>query len=990
MTSNFKKLLIIVIMFFSGFCSLVYEVLWSRHLALIFGSTAYAHALIFALFFIGLAAGYYYWGKSSKTVTNNLRFYSYLEIFIGLVAMISPFILKFLFLTPLPFLVKGLLSTALILSSTFAMGGTLLFLIKYMTHSSPILSRSIALVYFVNSMGAAIGAFVSGFYFISTFGLISPLYGVGAFNIVLGLLAISISREKSETISMANDSQQLKPSEALHVPTARNLLYLLIFCSGFSAITYELLWIRVLTIVLGGSSYSLSVMLSAFIAGTAVGSAVISRTHFKSPIKVLALAQLGVSLSLLLSLPFYDRLPFYFAILMQFFEPTESSFYWFELSKFLFCFILMIIPCIFIGMTLPLASSLGGASPKKEHSIGMIFSINTIGNVLSALLSGLVLLPVLGIKNLFLLGIALNLFAGQFFYWYHFKKSKIFLALNSIAVLIILSIIPKWDLIALSSNNFRKKVGTAVKNTDFMEYAKQKPFQSVLFYEDDPHASVAIFAKKKGASLIINGKPDGSLYGDLSTQILLGQLPFLLGPQAQKVLIIGLGTGITAGSTLSHDVERVDTVEISPAVIAGAKFFSENNNNVLSDPRSTIHNMDANKFFDKNQRQYDLIISEPSNPWLAGVGNLFSREFYGLVKNHLSDSGVFAQWFHLYEMSDSVFQVFIRTFLSVFPDASIWRLGQNDILLIGGKSSLSIDASKIETSFKNKNVLNNLKLIGINKVSSLLYLQLGSYKDLKDIAGTGPVNSLYNPIIEYEAPKSLYLKSFPDSISKLTKTTVLPHQNSAFYLQSFLKQKNRDLTYEDYLNIVRYLVKEVQPILLENTLNEWLKLYPGDKNILYVLRQFNAIKYGKEPPLEKLEEFLKKDPQNLNYLKQITGHLFNDIQTQKDKIQAAIKLSAYLEQMLALSPDQEKVKIYMAQAKVFAVQDKNKQALQSAKKGLSSAYKYNGKLTQSILHYELGKLYFESREFKKAKTELMKSVELNSQNNAAINLLKRL
>jgi spermidine synthase len=327
-----------------------------------------------------------------------------------------------------------------------------------------------------------------------------------------------------------------------------------------------------------------------------------------------------------------------------------------------------------------------------------------------------------------------------------------------VGLFLVIFSLPSWDKLILSSGQFRNR--QIAQYRSYEDYRRDVHKQSLLFYKDDKDATVTVVKGRDGdLYLKVNGKTDASSRGDLPTQLLLAHVPLLLKPDANQVLVVGLGSGITAGSALRHPLERLDLVEISAGVVEAAKFFQDHNYHALQDPRLHLHLEDANTFLRLAPRRYDVIISEPSNPWIVGIGNLFSVEFYREARQHLSEGGLLAQWFHTYEMDDNTLRLILRTFASVFEHVTLWKTLSEDILILGSSSPNPLNFSRVSERFDLEQVREDLQRIEITSLPTLLSLQIASDATVRKMAGRGRLNEDYYPILEYEAPKAFFLGS---------------------------------------------------------------------------------------------------------------------------------------------------------------------------------------------------------------------------------------
>jgi spermidine synthase len=410
-------------------------------------------------------------------------------------------------------------------------------------------------------------------------------------------------------------------------------------------------------------------------------------------------------------------------------------------------------------MTLPLAVRL--ARPGGDElggRVGGVFAANTAGNVLGAF-AGLLLLPRLGIEGVLFWGAAAHWLIGIFVLrraWPMPAARRRALALGGLAALACYRVwLPGWDLRILSNGSFRIKSP--------LPFSGEAQFRGIFSewrlpsYRDDREATVSVLRYPSGIlSLRVNGKADASTGPDMKTQVLLGEIPLLLKPDARRALVVGWGSGMTAGSMLRHPLERLDAVELIPAVAQASRFFTRENGGVLDDRRLSLSLEDAKTFLARSGPRYDLIVSEPSNTWMAGVGDLFSQEFYAQARARLGPGGLMAQWFHIYEMNDELFAVVLRTFRSSFAHATIWRVDDSDILLVGAQAPLRPDFGAMRLAFLRPEVRQDLGRVGMRDLAAVLSLQSAGEETVAALAGTGPLNRELRPILEYEAPKAFF------------------------------------------------------------------------------------------------------------------------------------------------------------------------------------------------------------------------------------------
>jgi spermidine synthase len=778
-----RKSIFAILFIVSGAAGLIYQIVWFKYLGLFLGNTTHAQMIVLATFLGGLAAGNYVIGKRADALKNPARFYSLLEIGIGLYCLLYPQLsvgLGELFLriagnysidstSFLFYFFRFLLAALLLFIPTFAMGGTLPSLSKFFVDDLKFARRDTAVLYFLNSFGAVIGVLLAGFFLIKLFGLPTTIYATAVVNLFIGLvgLIVSLNYKSDET----KNEVFLNSSEQHEISFTKTTMFLVVATagsSGLAALLYEMVWVRLLVNILGSSTYAFSLMLMAFISGITLGSFLVSLKFIRKydKVKLVIFCQGMIALSTMAALPFYERLPYYLWKISSYFVRNESTFPIFLTLQFLICFVMLITPTIFMGMNLPVIVEIFSASQKKIGvSIGKVFSINTLGTVLGALLSGLVFIPAFGIKHTFEIGIAINFGMALLLILSYRKISPIIkTTFASGAVLIYLAfvfLIPSWNTTIMVSGVFRNF--SFVPPPTYSDFQKQYLTRKILYYKEGIGANVGVAQLDDSLHtkvLMINGKPDASNSGDMNTQVMLGQIPMMLHPNAKNIFVVGFGSGVTIGSVLTHDINKVTCAEISPEVIEAGNLFKLENGNCLADKRVNVVVEDALTYLKLAKNNFDVIISEPSNPWIAGIGNLFSKEYFERCKIKLSDDGLMVQWFHTYELSDDIMKLILHTFKVVFPYAQLWNPQQGDIIMVGSKKPINLNALQLEQKFQLETVKRDFAKIKIENIFTFLSCEAFSDEGFYTISGNPTVNSELHPRLEFEAPKSFYLNQF--------------------------------------------------------------------------------------------------------------------------------------------------------------------------------------------------------------------------------------
>lgn len=772
-------LVILGTFFLSGIAGLLYQVVWTRYLALFLGHTSYAVVAVLAAFMGGLALGNAWLGAVADRVRRPLLFYAGLELGIGLFALFFPVyygLVEGVFLGVVRatqvegaarLTVQFVCAAITILLPTVLMGATLPALTKFVTRSLAELRGKVAALYAINSTGAVVGIVLADWWWIPSFGLELTIYFGAAMSLGIGLVALVLSKQEAE---FAEAPAQPSAATETFTPAELKLALVGIGVSGFVAILYEIAWTRVLGLALGSSTHAYSLMLATFISGIAAGGWIIYRWRTQAhTLTAFAVAEIALGLTLAASLWFYDLLPWWFSRLNSLLARRAEAYPLYELLQALLCLGVMFIPAVCLGMTLPLVSRVATAELNRTgRSVGRVFAVNTLGTVLGAVLTGLFLLPRLGLAATFALGILLNLAVGLAILGRNWRgpRSVYWLGPAAAMLFVIASAVVLGD-------RWRKTFTLGMwRNAQpprtLAEYRAQVNAVNLAYHRDGAGSTVVVThdLSRNGEPQVVlrvNGKADATSHGDLSTQVLAAHVPMLLRPESPDVLVVGLGSGVTVGSALQHPTtRRVDAVEISPEVVeAAGTHFAEANLHALKDPRTHMFIEDAKTFLKTTSRQYDIIVTEPSNPWMAGVAAVFSREYYEDCRSRLKPGGLIAQWVQAYESSDAIFDIVIATFSSVFPEVGLWQTSSGDLLLIGALQPHETDLGALAARMADPKVAADLGRVDILRVPAFLALEHiplghGAYLPEPDTVA----HSDYVPVLEYAAQRGFFARGW--------------------------------------------------------------------------------------------------------------------------------------------------------------------------------------------------------------------------------------
>ncbi len=775
--------------FVSGVAGLAYQVVWTRYLALFLGHTSYAVIAVLAAFMGGLALGNAWLGAVVDRLPRPLLFYAGLELGIGVFAVVFPtyyelvhqgFLAVVRAVEPTGFFrltLQFLFASITILVPTVLMGATLPALTRFVTRSLAELRGRVAALYAINSSGAVVGVILADWWWIPRLGLEVTVYLGAVMSLLVGLLALGASRMIQE--GAATPEPPVESGSVEQFTSAQLRLAVIgIGVSGFVAMLYEVAWTRLLALALGSSTHAYSLMLATFISGIAAGGWLVYRWKRQAhTLTAFGIAELALAGTLFVSLWFYDLLPWWFARLAALLQRTPESYPVYGLLQALVCFGVMFIPAMCLGTTLPLASRIATAElTRTGRSVGRVFAINTLGTVLGAVLTGLVFLPALGLAHTFVLGITLNALVGLSLLGGAGRRDRrvwiAAVAVCGVALWGASLLEPRWQK-AFSIGLWRSRnIAPSIS-----EYRNQVKNVDLRFHRDGAGSTVVVMAGTVGDGretlmLRVNGKTDATSVGDLCTQVLASHLPMLMKEETPEVLIVGLGSGVTAGSALRYpEVKRVDVVEISPEVAEAARrFFGPFNGNAFSDERMRLALEDAKTFLQTTTNRYDVIINEPSNPWMAGVAAVFSHEYYTEIRNRLKPGGLAAQWLQVYETDDRTADLAVNTFNSVFPYAGAWLAGARDILLIGSMEPFQPDLAVMEKRFADPVVRADLSRVGITEFAPLLSLELIPFGDALYVPELdSPIHSDFRPVLEYAAQRGFFLRQETEKLFRISE-----------------------------------------------------------------------------------------------------------------------------------------------------------------------------------------------------------------------------
>jgi spermidine synthase len=690
-----------LLFFLSGATGLVYQLLWVRMLYQTFGSTIQSVATVVAAFLGGLGLGAWLLGRRADRHPRPAALYGWLEIGIGLFGVLSPALLAavhWIYLGiagglgvsggPSVALRFGLAALVLLIPTTL-MGGTLPVLARaFMGERREVLQPVVGRLYGLNTLGAVVGTALAGFVLIEHVGITRSLGGAAAVNLAVGGAALAIARPLAPTPTAPPAGN----------PGRRDALTLaalvLLGATAFAALLEEIAWTRVLVMIVGGSTYAFTLILAVFLLGIGIGSAVVARRvgpRVETAARA-ALAQGIAAAGAAVLFLFFTALPVYIIAVFQ--VPFFGAGHRLALMGLAVGGVVL-VPAIGMGMTFPLLTDLvARTDAARSGDVGRAYGINTIGSIAGSVLTGFVLVTTLGTDVTLRLGLVISgaaaltlaALAARVAVGEPDLRARVRRRGNAAGGLAAVGLVaafaaPSWStrLIDLGPTIYARSPMSATALDAFLVHRGVRQMD----FREGRNATVSVWESEAGRSLKVNGKADASDHGDMSTQVMLGLAPALARPEARSAFVIGHGSGVTAGVLAAvPGMERVRIVELEPAVLAMDRFFTHVNDSVLSRPTVRAIVDDARSALQLTRERFDVIVSEPSNPWVAGVATLYTPEFFRVVRSRLADGGVFGQWIQLYQLPLPVMAGIVRSVRAVFPHVQLWFGSPHDVMVL--------------------------------------------------------------------------------------------------------------------------------------------------------------------------------------------------------------------------------------------------------------------------------------------------------------------
>lgn len=740
--------LALLLLFASGLTALVYQVLWIKQLALVVGIDIHAVTIVVSAFFAGLGGGSFLFGRLADRSARPLRLYAQLEAGIALLAIAATLALARI--APL-FVALETINEALAFALLFAvvgipallMGGTLPALVRACAPVTARIGHTGGSLYAINTAGAVIGALLAPFLLIPQFGVTGAALAAAAINIALAAFAFAWSVEHSGNAAIEHRHDCI-------APMLKSRALMLYATAGGIALGYEVIWSQVAVQFMSTRSFAFAVMLATYLGGIALGSFLYARVadRVRDGWGLFALLIAAAGLFALLQVALLgDWLPQLQQRIAALIEDVSGSGVDRQLAAMSARFLvasaaLMLPPCLLLGAAFPAALRLIVDEGHPGRDVGAVIAFNTLGGIVGTLLTGLVLVPRFGLVHslgaLALLALLVGLAAllsttGRVQVAHSLRIRGLFGAIAAAVIALV-----AW----LPSDHFARLL-TAARGGELVAYEENSGGTVAVIRQGTPQRSFN--------RLYIQGVSNsGDALPSLRYMRLQALLPLLIQTEEPRsALVIALGTGITAGALTQYPgLERRVCVELLPAVVRATPLF-QGNFGIARDTALDIRVRDGRRELLRSAERYDLITLEPPPPSAASVANLYSSDFYRLARTRLQPGGIFAQWLPLATQNNEDTRALVRSFLDVFPHASLWTTELHEMLLIGSQQPLALDAERIKARFEQPSVANALREIGIASPAALLATWITGRTGLEQYAADAAPVTDDRPRIEY-------------------------------------------------------------------------------------------------------------------------------------------------------------------------------------------------------------------------------------------------
>ena len=770
--------LLLALFVVSGLAGLIYQSIWSHYLGLVLGHAAYAQTLVLAIFMGGMALGAWLASRRSAGWRHLILAYAIIELIIGVIGLVfhPGFVayVDFSQSTVLPALgapalahgYQWITGALLMVPQSVLLGMTFpLLSAGYLRLVPGKPGEVLGGLYFTNSLGAALGALATAFILLPMLGMPGTMMTAGLLNIAVGIGAWAVWKmvpadpTARDASVVSADEPAIAPTPADDLPRVSRVVLVAAFITGATSFIYEIGWVRLLNQALGTTIHSFELMLAAFILGLAFGGYWIRQhaARIADAIRYAAYAQVLMGIAALFSVVVLAKSFHWVGWLLGALSRNDAGYDLYSTGSAAVALAVMFPAAFFAGMTLPLFTTALLRKGGGEKQIGRVYASNTLGAIVGVLLMVHVLVPLMGVRIAIVLSALVDAGLGLYLLRYVSPARRtVGYAVAGASTLVFTCLamfLGKHDPEVLASGVFRN--------------ARVRLHESVKvpFFRDGKTATVSVAVGPDGvANIATNGKSDAAMSSRLEqpatpdeiTMIMAAALPLAMHQSPNEIAVIGWGSGLTTHTLMGSTVPtRVDTIEIEKAMYDGARLFGERVERAYKDKRSHLHIDDARTYFAMGNRKFDVIISEPSNPWVSGVASLFTEEFYRFLRSHLKQDGMLVQWVQAYELNDELLATMIAALLQEFPDSDLYVTNTGDLLILGYTGPRTTPNWQV---LAESPLASELARVGLDAPDEFALRRLGGPDMLKtyvSVAGVRPHSDFY-PIVALNAPRSRF------------------------------------------------------------------------------------------------------------------------------------------------------------------------------------------------------------------------------------------
>ena len=878
------RAVIFLLFFFSGAAGLVYEVTWARSLGLVFGASHLAVTTVLAVYMGGQALGSAIFGKLADRSAHPLRLYGMLELGIGVSAVAFLGLMRIYpwLYPPIARLGEGNGAYLTVVRTTFAvvamivpttlMGGTLPVLTRFVSRRADIVAQQISFLYAFNTVGAVVGTLAAGFVLIRALGVTATLLVAVAVSTAVGVAAVLLQRRAhalEPAVVTEPAASKGGSGELGDFPVRMTLLG--IGVSGFCALGYEVLWTRMLTLVVGTSVYSFTVMLVAFLGGIGAGSHAFSLLRRwvrggRSAVRAFGVTQVLIGISALAVTLLMQEMPRISVQLRGVLVPADATEFTARVvSSFAAGVVFMFVPAFLMGLAFPVAGAVWTARRTTVGAaVGKLLTVNTVGAILGSVVSGFFLIYAFGIERSLQMLVVVNVAIGiAVVASLASRRAVAFTAVAAGVLLVARAAFPTWGR-AWDQKYFATYVNSG-RTADSPEVARRKLADvEVVYYREGVNETVSVTRGVGGdQAFIVNGRPEASTsLVDVQLQRALGHIPMLLHPNPRRVFVLGTGTAMTLGATSVHpEVERLVLAEIEEGVLGVARTFSDWNDHVLDDPKLEIVFNDGRNYLATTQEQFDVITADPIHPWSGGAGYLYTAEYFRSVGSRLAPGGIASQWLPLYELTVQDVRTVLRTFSESFAHTLVW-LTYYDAVLVGSNDPIVIDEAALARRMEVPAIRDGLALVQMGTAEDLLSFYLMGTSGARAFGMGGALNTDDNVVLEFSAPES---QGVGDLVGKNVAALSAARESVQPYLAPAAAEANPRAQTERWSRHletgrrfgeahVRFLLGDRDGPQLEGVLADVRARDPGYAPLRFLLEEKELWKRS-EPALVRVAEF---------------------------------------------------------------------------------------------------------------------------------------